>query len=321
MRDPYSVLGVAKDASEKDIKSAFRKLAKQYHPDQNGKNPAAKEKFNEANQAYEIVGDKAKRAKFDAGEIDAEGKERAFDGFGGFGGGGSPFGGRGGGAGGFSGAEDILSQMFGGGARGGGSPFGGMGGGGMGGDPFGQARQQQARQQARPPKGADRKINLTVSLPDLAAGKAPVRLGPDRTVNVSIPADATEGQVIRLKGQGGEGPGGRGDALITLSIATSHDKDGATFRREGANLRVHVPVPLRSAVLGGKIRVPTLTGAVSLTLPEWTTSGTAMRVRGKGLPKADGAFGDILAVTAIDLPTERDAALTNLMQDKAADAD
>ncbi len=146
MRDPYSVLGVAKDASEKEIKSAFRKLAKQYHPDQNAKNPQAKEKFNDANQAYEIIGDKAKRAKFDAGEIDAEGKERAFEGFGGFGGGGSPFGGRGGNAGGFSGAEDILSQMFGSGARGGGSPFGGMGGGG---DPFAQARQQQARVPAR----------------------------------------------------------------------------------------------------------------------------------------------------------------------------
>ncbi len=147
-----------------------------------------------------------------------------------------------------------------------------------------------------------------------------MRLGPDRTVNVSIPADAREDQVIRLKGQGGEGPGGRGDALITLSIATSYEKDGAVFRREGANLRVHVPVPLRTAVIGGKVRVPTLTGAVSLSVPEWTTSGTTMRVRGKGLPKPDGETGDILAVTAVDLPTERDAALINLMQDKTADA-
>ena len=307
MRDPYAILGVAKNASEKDIKSAFRKLAKKYHPDQNKIDPKAKERFSEANAAYEIIGDKDKRAKFDAGEIDAEGNE-TFAGFGGGNpfGGSSPFGGGRGGpqGGGFAGAEDILSQMF-GGAMGGGSGMGGMRG-----DPFGQARARQPK----PPKGADRKINLSVTLENLADGKAPVRLGPDRTVNVTIPPEAEEGQTIRLKGQGEAGPGGAGDALITLKIVRHAD-----FAREGGNLRVHVPVDLSTAVLGGKIRVPTLAGAVALSIPEWSTSGQAFRVRGKGLPKRDGTNGDIIAVLAIDLG-ERDEKLSEMMREKAAEA-
>lgn len=302
MRDPYQVLGVPKSASEKEIKSAFRKLAKKYHPDQNKDNPQAKVKFTEANTAYEIVGDKKKRAQFDAGEIDAEGKER-FQGFAG----GSPFGGGQGGGGfgggGFEGAEDILSQMFGGmGGMGGSGGTGGMGG--MGG-PGGQRRGAHGR----PPKGEDRKINLTVHLKDLASGKAPVRLGPDRTVNVTIPPEPEEGQIVRLKGQGSEGPGGRGDVLITLSISEHPD-----FRREGTNLRVQVPVPLDTAVLGGKIRVPTMEGAVALTIPEWSSSGGVFRVRGKGLPSRDGGRGDILAVLAVQLPEERDEQLIDLLR-------
>lgn len=313
MRDPYQVLGVAKSADEKEIKSAFRKLAKQYHPDQNKGDPKAKEKFSEANQAYEIIGDKEKRRRFDAGEIGPDGAERGFEGFGGgtpFGGGfGGGFSGRGGAqGGGFAGAEDILSQMFG----------GGMGAGmgrGMGGDPFGGGPRRQQRQ-ARPPKGADRNVALSVSLQHLAEGKAPVRLGPDRTVNVTIPADAKDGQTIRLKGQGGEGPGGRGDALITLHLAQSATIDGARFTREGNNLRVHVPVPLKTAVLGGKVRVPLLKGAVSLNVPEWSTSGTVLRVRGKGLAGPDGQ-GDLFAVLAIDLPEEKDPALIELVTQQA----
>jgi len=301
MRDPYSVLGVTKTASEKDIKSAFRKLAKKYHPDQNKDNPKAKERFAEVNSAYEIVGDKKKRAQFDAGEIDAEGKER-FHGFEGFGAG-HPFGGGRGGqqGGGFAGAEDILSQMFGGAAFGGGP--GGMGGGmgGMGG--------QRQRAGQAPPKGENRKISLSVHLKDLAAGKAPVRLGPDRTVSVAIPPEPEDGQIIRLKGQGEEGPGGRGDVLITLSISKHPN-----FSKEGNNLRVHVPVDLKTAVLGGKIRVPTLSGAVAVTIPEWSSSGAVFRVRGKGLPKREGGHGDILAVLAIELPKEQDAELIKAVQ-------
>ncbi len=297
MGDPYQVLGVGKSASEKEIKSAFRKLAKQYHPDQNKDNPRAKEKFSEVNSAYEILGDKKKRAQFDAGEIDAEGKER----FSGFAGGGHPFGGGGGaggrrgagGAHGFGGAEDILSQMF----------------GQMGADPFGGSPDGRQQHRPRAAKGEDRKINLKVHLKDLAAGKAPVRLGPNKTVNVSIPPEAEEGQVIRLKGQGVEGPGGAGDALITLAISRHPD-----FIREGSNLRVHVPVELATAVLGGKIRVPTLEGAIALNIPAWSTSGAVFRVRGKGLPRRDDGNGDILAVLAVQLPDEPDAELEALMR-------
>ena len=314
MRDPYQVLGVARSASEKEIKSAFRKLAKKWHPDQNKDDPKAKERFAEANQAYEIVGDKEKRARFDAGEIDGEGKEK-FSGFGGgFGGGdpfaqGGPFGGRARArsGGGFD-AEDILSQMFGGmGGSMGGGPAGGMGGG----DPFGGARRQARPRQS--PKGADRKIDLTITLEQLAAGKAPVRLGPDRTVNVTIPPEAEEGQTIRLRGQGESGPGGQGDALVTLRIARHRE-----FQREGKNLRVHVPVPFEVAVNGGKVRVPTPGGAVALNVPEWSTSGTTMRVRGKGLPGRDGTPGDILAVVAIELPESRETAIAALTRSQQA---
>lgn len=292
MRDPYQILGVPKQADEKEIKSAFRKLAKKFHPDQNKDNPSAKEKFAEANSAYEILGDKKKRGQFDRGEIDGEGKEK-FQGFEGFGGGGaSPFG-RSPGGGGMGGAEDIISQMF--------------GGGGMGSSPFGGGQRTQRQQAA--PKGDDRKINLAVHLKDLEAGKAALRLAPDRTVQLTIPPEAEEGQIVRLKGQGAEGPAGNGDALITLNISVHPD-----FQREGTNLRTYVDVPLETGILGGKIRVPTLTGAIALTIPEWSTSGAVFRVRGKGLPKKTGGNGDILAVLALQLPETVDEALVNVVK-------
>ncbi|MEM9676518.1 MAG: DnaJ C-terminal domain-containing protein [Pseudomonadota bacterium] len=302
MRDPYQVLGVPKTADEAAIKSAFRKLAKQFHPDQNKDNPKAKERFSEANAAYEILGDKEKRRQFDSGAIDAEGKER----FQGFGSGGPSGTGGGMGGGGFSGAEDILSQMFGGMAGGGRAGMGGMGA-----DPFAQMGGAPPRgaRRAAPPKGEDRKINLTVHLKDLASGKAPLRLSGDRTVNVTIPPEPDNGQIIRLKGQGSEGPGGAGDALVTLRISPHRE-----FTREGADLRVQVPVPLKTAVLGGKIRVPTLTGAVALTIPAWSTSGAVFRVRGKGLPARDGGTGDVFAVLALDLPDTPDSGLEALMK-------
>ena len=179
----------------------------------------------------------------------------------------------------------------------------------MGGDPFAQARGNPHANAGRPPKGDDRKINLSVHLKDLAAGKSPVRLGKDRTVNVSIPPEAVDGQIIRVKGQGAEGPGGKGDVLITLTISGNSE-----FHKEGTNLRVQVPVSLKVAVLGGKIRVPTLAGAVALNIPEWSSSGAVFRVKGKGLPKKSGGNGDILAVLAVELPTEKNEALIELMK-------
>jgi DnaJ-class molecular chaperone len=307
MRDPYSVLGVTKTASLADIKKAFRKLAKQYHPDQN-KDPQAAAKFAEVNTAYEIVGDEKKRAQFDRGEIDAEGKPR-FQGFesaggpGGFGGeaGGFEFnfgtGGRGGGFGG-GGFDDILSEMFGGRAqRAGGS---------------GRAR-------GAPPRGED--VQVTGQIPFTIwalGGKARVDLGSGRVVDASIPAGIAPGKTIRLRGQGEASPygGEQGDALITVAVAPNE-----IFRAEGKNVRVDVNVTIYEAALGAKVRVPTLDGSVDLTLPKGTTGLRSFRLKGKGVQAKDGA-GDLIVQPRIIMPATLDedleAALTRL-RDKGYD--
>ena len=239
MRDPYEVLGVDRSASEKDIKSAFRKMAKKFHPDQNPDNPKAKERFAEANSAYEIIGDKKKRGQFDRGEIDNEGKEK-FAGFSGqpgqgnpFAGmhrqqqGGSPFGGN------MGGAEDILKEMF-------GSAFGGA--------------QQRAgfggtQQSQQPPRAADISLKAVARVEDLARGKIQIMFPDGRKVSVTIPPEAKDGQVIRLKGEGNRQPGAHpGDALITLVI-----KQGGKFEIRGTDLRIDTKLPLKTAVNGGKI--------------------------------------------------------------------
>ena len=307
MADPYQILGVPKSASEKEVKSAFRKLAKKYHPDQNKDNPKAKDRFAEINGAYEIVGDKKRRVQFDRGEIDADGKEK-FSGFEGFhpgGPGGHPGAGRAGnpfgGNSGMGGAEDILAQMFGGRAQGG---MGGMGGG----SPFGQ--QGFGGQPRGPQKSADVKVTARVTLEQIAEGKTEVKLGPNRSVSVSIPAGVEDGQVVRLKGQGEQGhlPG---DALVTIAI-----RPHKVFEPKGTSLRTDVPVDLDVAVLGGKIRVPTLSGAVSLKIPAWSNSGSIFRLKGKGLLQKDGTRGDLLAVIKIMLPEKGDDLLSELMRER-----
>ena len=298
MRDPYSVLGVDKTSDEKQVKSAFRKLAKKFHPDRNKDNPKAQDKFSEVNTAYEILGDKEKKTQFDRGEIDAEGKPK-FTGFEGFGGGrpGRPQHGFGGQQE-FNGAEDILSQIFGGG--GGGSPFGGQ---------FQPGAQQGGRPQRQQPV-RDIKAFARVTLEELAAGKAQVSIGPNRTVSVSIPAGTEDGQVIRLKGQGEKALNGQvGDAMITISI-----RPHANFKPQGDDLRIDLPVGLDDAVLGAKVRVPTLTGAVSLNIPAWSNSENAFRIPGKGLPKKAGGNGDILVFPRLTLPREKSEELIQLMK-------
>lgn len=319
MRDPYSVLGVPKTASEKEIKSAFRKLAKRYHPDSNKNDPKAQEKFSEANQAYEIVGDKEKRRKFDAGEIDAEGKEK-FAGFEGFAGG-SPFegfefrtsqgpgrGGRRGQAGapfgdaGFSGAEDILGQIF-------GSSFGGAGArqAGPGGGFSAQGRGPQ-------PSG-DIKLKAMVTVEDLARGKASVHLPDGKQLSFSIPAGAKDGQVVRLAGQGQKQPGAKpGDALVTLTF-----KRHPRFEVVESDLRADAELPLETAVHGGKLAVETLDGRIALNIPAWTNSGKVFRLKGKGLPKKGGGHGDLLITTAIMLPDDRRDEITALLKTASAD--
>jgi DnaJ-class molecular chaperone len=313
MRDPYEILGVARSANAAEVKSAFRKLAKKLHPDANKHDPKAASRFAELNAAYEIVGDKDKRKAFDAGEIDAEGKPRSqgFEGFGrqpgGFGqqGGFETFtwgsegaqaaGGRAG-ARGFGGFEDILKDVF--GARGA-AGRGGRAGGGVHFEPedFGAAA------------GRDISAALSITLPEAAKGvKKRVQLPTGKEVEVKIPAGLDEGQQIRLKGQGLPGAGGPGDLLITVSV-TPHP----LFQRDGADLRLDLPVTLYEAVLGGKVRVPTLEGAVELAIPAGTNSGRTFRLKGRGFPGKERK-GDLLASVRIVLPEGHDHDLEELMR-------
>jgi DnaJ-class molecular chaperone len=323
MRDPYEVLGVDRKASAGEIKSAFRKLAKKLHPDANKNDPKAAGRFAEVNAAYEILGEDDKRKAFDRGEIDAEGKPR-FRGFEGFGGGGGarPGGGFGGGAhgpeaefetftfgpegftrgtrrgragagagtGGFGGFEDILRDAFAGAQRGG-------AGAGFDAEDFGGGA------------GANVSAALTVSLRDAAQGATQrLRLPNGKDVEVKIPAGIASGQQIRLRGQGGAGPGGPGDLLITVSLAPD-----AIFTLDGADIRLDLPVTLYEAALGAKVRVPTLDRAVELTIPPGTSSGRTFRLKGKGYPAKEGR-GDLLATIRIMLPPQSDTDFEALMK-------
>src|ERR1700723_4201426 len=306
MRDPYEVLGVPRGASAAAIKSAYRKLAKKHHPDSNKSDPKAADRFSELNSANEISGDEDKRKQFDRGEIDAEGKPR-FQGFPGGdprarGGAGGGFESRtfrtgGAGASGFGGGgfEDILNSMFSGGARG--------------------ARPGASNTFEFDPGGIaldlDLSVAMTVSLEESVKGaEKRVRLPTGKELNVGIPAGVTAGQQIRLKGQGETAPGHPpGDLLITISIAPH-----PFFKVEGSDLRVDLPITLYEAVLGGKVRVPTLGSAVELSIPKNTSSGRIFRLKGKGIPKAAGATGDLFVTTRIMLPDGNDSELEALMQ-------
>lgn len=312
MRDPYAVLGVPKSASEKEIKSAFRKLAKAYHPDANANDPKAAARFNEANQAYEILGDKEKRAQFDRGEIDGDGKPK-FQGFGGFGGGSGPFGGAGGqpgaGASGFDfrsagrsaqfDADSIFSDIFNqafktAGKRPGATP--GAGAGAAGG--FSAAREASR-------KGADIEATLSVNLEDIVSDeKIEVQFSSGKRLAIKLPEGVEDGQTIRLRGQGqpAPGPAGQaGDALVRIHILP-HDR----FKVDGRDLRLDLNVPLRVAVAGGKVPVDTLEGRVNLSIPAWTDSGRTFRLKGKGLTTKIGTRNDLLVTIRIALPEEGD---------------
>jgi DnaJ-class molecular chaperone len=306
MRDPYEVLGVPRSASAAAIKSAYRKLAKKHHPDSNKNDPKAAARFSEINSANEILGDEDKRKQFDRGEIDAEGKPR-FQGF--PGGGPSGAGGRagpggfesytfrsGGGPGGAGNFEDILNSMFGaaaarGGRSGGGTTFefdtGGVG------------------------LDLDVQVAMSVSLEEaVKGGEKRVRLPNGRELDVKIPAGVTAGQQIRLRGQGETAAGHKpGDLLITVNIAPH-----PFFKVDGSDIRLELPITLYEAVLGAKVRVPTLGSTVELSIPKNTSSGRIFRLRGKGLPKATGASGDLFVTTRIMLPDGNDAELEALMQ-------
>lgn len=295
MADPYSILGVARGANEKDIKSAYRKLAKELHPDRNQDNPNAAERFSEVTRAYDLLSDKDKRARFDRGEIDIDGNPTM--GFGGGGmGGGFAGGQRGFRADGFEGFEggidigDIFDGLFGG--------RGGMGGGFGGGQRRGPA-----------PRGANVQYRLRVSLTD-AATQAPQRitLSDGKTIDLKLPTGVEDGTQMRLAGKGEPGPGGNGDAIVIIEL-----QPHAFFRRDGDNLRLDLPITLDEAVNGAKVKVPTADGAVMLTVAPGTSSGKTLRLKGKGFSRKDGTRGDQLVTIEVQLP-EGDEDLTKRLE-------
>ncbi|PZQ52978.1 MAG: molecular chaperone DnaJ [Novosphingobium pentaromativorans] len=313
--DPYSTLGVSRTASEKDIKSAYRKLAKELHPDTNKDNPKAAERFSEVTGAYDLLSDKDKRAKFDRGEIDAEGNPMGFGGFGGGSGGfgGAGFGGNPGGqrgfGGGFGGNDGIdLEDLF-GGIFGGGGQRGGMGGGfaGMGGGMGGSAGMGGRSRAA--PRGGNVNYRLAVPLTDAAELKPQrITLSDGKTIDLKLPNGLEDGTQMRLAGKGEQGPGGAGDAIVTIQI-----QPHAFFRQDGDDLRVDLPITLDEALNGGKVKAPTAAGAVILSVPAGSSSGKVLRLKGRGMVRKDGSRGDLLITLQIVLP-ESDADLAKRLE-------
>jgi DnaJ-class molecular chaperone len=305
MRDPYQVLGVARSVSNDELRKAYRKLAKEFHPDRNQGNEKAAERFKEISAAYDLLGDADKRGKYDRGEIDAAGqpRTRGFGGGyrqgGGAGAGGNPFG-----AGGFgfdpnAGGEDIFDEIFGQMRRG----QSGRGAGGF------------ARNANRPMRGADRHFNLKIGFLDAARGcKRRLTMPDGKQLDVTIPAGLADGQQIRLRHQGdaGRNNGEAGDALIEVTV-----EPHAFFIRQGDDLHLELPVTLDEAVLGAKIPVPTIDGMVAVNVPKGASSGTTLRLKGRGFPMKGGASdqrGDQYVKLKLVLPEKPNSALEKLIE-------
>lgn len=290
MIDPYQALGVAKGASDKEIKSAYRKLAKELHPDKNKDNPKATERFSDVTRAYDLLLDKEKRAQFDRGEIDGEGNPTAPFGFGGggyqrrpagqqhdFGNAGADFG-------------DIFEGLF--------------GGGGTAGSPFG-SRQRSAP----PPKGANVAYRLKVEFTAAASlQKQRITLEDGKTIDLSLPKGVEEGTQMRLSGKGRPGPGGNGDAIVTI-----HINPHPFYERDGDNIRLDLPISLKEAVEGAKIKVPTVDGPVMLSIPPGSSSGKTLRLKDKGFHGKSGVRGNQLVTLMIVLP-EKDEKLAEFVK-------
>ncbi len=297
MADPYATLGVARGATEADIKKAYRKLAKELHPDRNKDNKAASDRFTKVTQAYDLLTDKDKRARFDRGEIDGDGNPASPFGFG-AGGGTGGFrpgpGGRGGFDMGPEGQGGDFSDIFEG-------LFGGRGGGG-GGFASGFGRRPQ-------PKGGNVAYRLQVPFED-AAKLSPQRitLADGKTIDLKLPAGVETGTQMRLSGKGDVGPGGAGDAIVTVEVQPHR-----FYTRDGDDVRIDLPINLAEAVLGGKVRVPTVDGAVMLSVPKGATSGKTLRLKGRGFHRKDGTRGDQLVTLMVDLPAD-DADLATFVE-------
>ncbi|MCK8457422.1 DnaJ C-terminal domain-containing protein [Sphingomonas faeni] len=296
MADPYKTLGVARDATEADIKKAYRKLAKELHPDRNKDNPKASERFSTVTNAYDLLNDKDKRARFDRGEIDGDGNPASPFGFGG-GGGGRPQPGGGfrsegyeSGAGGAD-MSDIFEGLFGGAQRGGGGGFSGG---------FGRRPQ---------PRGENAAYRLQVPFVEAATLEPQrVTLADGKTLDLKLPAGVETGTQMKLAGKGEQGPGGAGDAILTIEV-----QPHKFFTRDGDDVRLDLPITLAEAVLGGSIKAPTVDKPVMLTIPKGTTSGKTLRLKGKGFHKKGGTRGDQLVTLMIDIPAS-DAALTAFVE-------
>jgi DnaJ-class molecular chaperone len=292
-------LGVGRSASQDEIRSAYRKLAKQHHPDRNQGDASAEEKFKAVTAAFEIIGDEDKRRRFDRGEIDADGNERSVFGQGG------PFSGvdpaeaaerfrrrarpgRQNSGGGFEDFSDIFSDFFGRGEAG-------------------------PRATPRAQKGRDVRTRLTVPFLDAARGSAKrVTLPGGETVSVTIPEGLRDGQSLRLRGKGHPGTHGGPDGDLFVEVSVAPDPH---FTVEGDNVTTEVPLPLKDAVLGGKIEVPTLTGRATIRIPPNTSSGKAFRLKEKGLRKSkSGSYGDLIARVRIVLPAQPDPELEGFMK-------
>jgi DnaJ-class molecular chaperone len=299
MRDPYEVLGVSRGAGEAEVKKAFRTLAKKYHPDAKG-GASTKKQFQEISTAYDILGDKQKRAKYDAGQIDEQGNPRGFDPR--ERGEGNPFGG--GGPGGFHYTwsrggerpdmqgegfrpEDIFADLMGGLGRGRGRP--------------------------QPQPGQDFEVETTVSFDEaVGGGTRRIVLPNGEQIDVRIPPGLKDGQQIRLRGRGGAGRAGGppGDVMIHVTVAPH-----PYFTRDGRNLKIDLPVSLKEAVLGGPVPVRTLSGTVSLSLPPRSNSGKVLRLKGKGIPAAGREpAGDLYVRLIVTLPEGEDAELKSFAE-------
>ncbi|MER8024718.1 DnaJ C-terminal domain-containing protein [Glutamicibacter protophormiae] len=298
-KDFYAILGVSKDATDADIKKAYRKLARKYHPDTNAGDATAEQKFKDITEANSVLSDKEEREQYDA--IRAMGSGARFS-----------AGGPGGAPGGGAGFEDIFSNLFGGGGGGarqrGGQPdfsdlFGGAGGfGGFGG------------QSAPPRKGADRTANTSISFAGSINGtKIGLREPSGEVIDVRIPAGIKDGQSVRVRGRGQAGAAGNGDLIVKVKV-TEHP----FFKREDNNIRVHVPVTFDEAALGAKIHVPTLDGEqVAVKVPAGSNSGRTLRLKGRGV-KTSKATGDLLIVLDVVIPQNLSEAAKKAVEDFAA---